>query len=81
MSILLPGKHVPLESSLIGQTASFYSALPSASPVPRTWAVCRTKFERVTFERFALMLDVLYALHLIDLENGVIVKLRDDDAP
>lgn len=80
MSVLLPGKHVPLESSLISQTASFYLALPPKSQVPRAWAICKMQFERVTFERFVLMLDVLYALQLIDLENDTIVKLREADA-
>jgi hypothetical protein len=80
MSVLLPGKHVPLESSLISQAANFYSALPPESQVPRAWAICKTRFEHVTFERFALMLDVLYALQLISLEEDTIVKVREANA-
>lgn len=80
MSILLPGKHVPLESSLISQAASLYSALPASVQVPRAWAVCRTRFEHISFERFVFILDTLYALQLISLESETIVKQRGDDA-
>jgi hypothetical protein len=80
MSVLLPGKHVSLESSLISQAANLYSALPLQSQVPRAWALCKMQFEHVTFERFALMLDVLYALQLINLENDTIVKPRETHA-
>ena len=80
MSVLLPGKHISLEGSLISQAANFYSVLPPHSQVPRAWALCKMQFEHVTFERFALMLDVLYALQLISLENDTIIKLRGANA-
>jgi hypothetical protein len=80
MSILLPSKHVPLESSLINQSASLYTALPPASRIPRAWAICRTRFDHVTFERFTLMLDVLYALQLIGYQDETILKREGDNA-
>jgi hypothetical protein len=81
MSLLLPDKHISVTESLIGQAASFYSCLPAASPVPAAWISCKTLFGQITFERFALMLDVLYALHLIELNGSVVVKLRSVNAP
>jgi hypothetical protein len=80
MSILLPGKHVAPESSLINQSASLYKALPPASQIPRAWAICRTAFDHVSFERFTLMLDVLYALQLIGYQDETILKRGGDDA-
>jgi hypothetical protein len=80
MSVLLPGKHIPLESSLINQSASLYTALPPASRIPRAWAICRNTFDYVSFERFTLMLDVLYALQLIGYQDETILKRGRDDA-
>jgi hypothetical protein len=80
MAVLLPDKQVSLESSLISQAANFYLALPPESQVPRAWAICKMLYERVTFERFTLMLDVLYALQLISLEEDTIVRLREAHA-
>ena len=76
MSLLLPDKHITAKDSLVGQSAQLAAAMPEAVSVPRAWAIARDLFPQQPFSRFVLMLDVLVALHIVELRGALLMKLR-----
>lgn len=74
MSVLLPGKHIAVTESLVHQAALLHDQLPYAVPVARAWASCVDLFAPISFSRFILMLDTLYAVNLIDYRDGLLFK-------
>lgn len=79
--VALPSKHVSPPDSLLYQAAELHAALPAVCPLDHAWERCRERGQFISFDRFVLMLDVLRALGLLDLQRGVLVKRGDDAAP
>lgn len=73
---LLPDKHVSLASSLLGVGATILRKLDKPSTITGLWDRCRTADEVATFERFALALDLLFAVGAITVENDILVRSR-----
>ena len=74
MSLLLPGKHTPTEESLLHQAELLYAHMPGRGPVAHAWLIARELAPNVSFGRFVLMLDVLFALEIISFESDALVK-------
>ncbi|WP_372436058.1 ABC-three component system middle component 6 [Williamsia soli] len=80
MSLLLPSKHVSVEHALLTQAEKLYANISDNSPVAQCWLRCRVAFPTVSFNRFVLMLDTLYALEIVELDGDNIIKRRQIDA-
>jgi hypothetical protein len=73
--MILPDKSVTLSNSLIGLGSHIIIELSSPQTVSSLWEKARKKYSEIrTFEIFVLTLDLLYAMGLIGLENGIIKR-------
>lgn len=69
--MVLPGKHVPLDRSLLyigGQILRILDARPRS--VSSAWEQLREGDQRVSFEQFTLAASMLFALGALELEEG-----------
>ena len=73
---LLPDKHLSIGTSLLGVGATILRRLDRPSTVTGLWERCRQSEDIVTFGRFALGLDLLFAIGAIQIDNDVLVKSR-----
>jgi len=73
--MILPDKNITLSNSLIGLGSRIIIELNTPQTVSSLWEKVRRKCSEIrTFERFVLSLDLLYAMGLIELENGIIKR-------
>ncbi len=72
--MIMPTKHIPIEQSLLGAGAVVFSALAQPRTVTALWETVRDFRSVGTFERFVLTLTMLYALRVVRLEAGVLVR-------
>lgn len=73
--MILPDKNITLSNSLIGVGSKIIIELSTSQTVSSLWEKVRKKYLVIrTFERFVLTLDLLYAMGLIELENGIIKR-------
>lgn len=73
--MILPDKNITLSNSLIGLGSKIIIELNTPQTVSSLWEKVRKKYLEIrTFERFVLSLDLLYAMGLIELENGIIKR-------
>lgn len=73
---LLPDKHLSIGTSLLGVGAAILRRLDRPSTVTGLWERCRQSEDIATFGRFALGLDLLFAIGAIQIDNDVLVKSR-----
>jgi len=74
--MILPTKHIKLHNCLLNLGAILLKNITGKQTVTLLWDKIRSLPEVNTFERFTLGLDLLYALSLIDFEEGIIVRLK-----
>lgn len=72
--MLFPTKYLPLEDSFLGLGALLLKRLRHPQTPDRLWQSVRTDPHIATYARFVQTLDILYALKLIDLENGTLIR-------
>ena len=72
--MILPTKHIPAEQTLLGAGAVIFSRLSQPRTITGLWESVRESEAVGTFERFVLAVMMLYALHAVRFEGGVIVK-------
>jgi hypothetical protein len=81
--MILPSKHLRPEHALLGVGAVILRHLEGGRTVSEIWERSRqdnstgTNDGRVSFDWFLLALSLLYAIHAIELENGLI-RIRDE---
>ena len=85
--MLLPTKTLSPARSLLGMGGTILKILDEPKPVSRIWdeykraRAASPGAPTVTFARFVLSLDLLYAMSLIRYDHGRLVKTRDDSSP
>lgn len=72
--MLLPDKYIPIEDTLPALGQILYAKLRFPQPLSRLWFKVERRKEIGTYERFVYALDFLYALGLIEFENGTIKR-------
>ena len=72
---ILPDKHVSLSRSALGMGAVLLSEIADgrSSTVSALWERVRERPEILTFERFVLTLDMLFAFGLVTYKHGLVV--------
>lgn len=73
---LLPNKHIPLRSSLLGVGAYILERLDRPSSISGLWDRCRHSEDVASFERFIIALDLLFALGALKLEDSLLVRAQ-----
>ena len=74
--MILPTKHLPVDSSLIGIGAKILAALDGPCEVPELWSSVRHEAGVNSFDRFCNALVFLFAIGLVELgPDGSIVRV------
>jgi hypothetical protein len=68
----LPSKYVPVEHSAVGVAACLITSLGANDTVSSLWDRVRHDHRVRSFDRFANALAMLFAGHVILLDNGVL---------
>lgn len=72
--MILPDKYISASNSLLGVGAILIEHLNQPRTVTSLWSDLSKISEVATFERFILVLDLLYMIGAIELEEGLIYK-------
>ncbi|MHC9539256.1 MAG: ABC-three component system middle component 6 [Vulcanimicrobiota bacterium] len=72
--MILPTKHVSTEYSLLGAGADVLRHLDSPHTITGLWEKVRNATGTCAYWRFILALDFLFAIGVIDLIDGLLVK-------
>jgi hypothetical protein len=72
--MILPTKHISTRNSLLGVGAIIIEHLNYPRTVTSLWSDLSKLPEIATFERFVLVLDLLYMIGAIKLEEGLLYK-------
>jgi len=70
--MILPTKHIAPENSLLGIGAGLLTLLAHEQTVTRLWDRARAANRVLTFQRFILALDLLFAIGAIELTDGIL---------
>ena len=74
--MILPSKHISQDQALIGIGAILLKEIDQPQTVTSLWETVREEDAIGTFERFVLALDMLHIIGAINLENGLIVRVK-----
>ena len=74
--MILPTKHISTRNSLLGLGSVVLVRLRYPRTVTSLWSDLSKVPEVATFERFVLVLDLLYMMGAIELEEGLLRKCR-----
>ena len=74
--MILPSKHIKLANSLLNLGAILLNNLEEKCTVTLLWDRTQKYSEVKTFERFTLGLDLLFTLNLVEMHEGLIMKVR-----
>lgn len=75
--MILPTKHIPTGHSLLGVGAIILGALERPRTVSSLWDHLRGRPEVGTFSRLVLAVDLLYALGAVELDDGLLRRVRE----
>jgi len=74
--MIMPTKYIPIQNSLLALGSIVLKNLKRPQSISSLWEKMRHVPEISTFERFTLILDLLFALELIDFEKGLLFRVR-----
>ncbi len=74
--MILPSKHISQDQALIGIGAILLKEIDQPQTVTSLWETVREEDAIGTFERFVLALDMLHIIGATNLENGLIVRMK-----
>ena len=72
--MILPTKHLQPDRSLLSQGAFLISRLSQPQTVNALWAAARETSGVRSFDQFCLGLSFLFAIGLVRVEDGVVVR-------
>lgn len=72
--MILPTKHISTRNSLLGVGAIVINHLNYPRTVTSLWSELSKVPEVATFDRFVLVLDLLYIIGAVELEEGLLRK-------
>lgn len=74
--MIIPDKNIKLQNSLLGMGAQVLSELQTSETISSLWEKIKTNKAINSYEKFVLTLDFLFMLNLIDLQEGIVVKVH-----
>lgn len=74
--MILPTKHLPLERTLLAAGAQTLRCLDRPLTVSGLWDRVRQETAFPSFDHLMLTLDILFALGMVDLEEGKLTRRR-----
>ena len=73
--MILPTKHLPISKCLLGSGAKILEQLKMPTTISSLWEKVKKFSEIQTFEKFLLILSLLYTLNTIELSDGLLRKI------
>ncbi|MEV7801932.1 ABC-three component system middle component 6 [Microbispora sp. NPDC088329] len=70
--MIAPNKYVQTSHSILGQAAEILTLRRSGMSISSLWDEVKAK-KHISYERFILSLDFLYAVGLVDLHEGTLL--------
>lgn len=70
--MIMPTKHISINKSLIGVGGLILSHLKRPNTISNLWNTLRKHPDVVTFERFILTIDMLYAIGAVEMVDGLL---------
>ncbi|MGW7312638.1 ABC-three component system middle component 6 [Streptomyces sp. NPDC054865] len=70
--MIAPNKYVNTRNSILGQASSILALRNSGATVSSLWNEVRDKGDDISYERFILCLDFLYAVGIVELDGGTL---------
>ncbi|ADQ45535.1 hypothetical protein Calkro_0641 [Caldicellulosiruptor kronotskyensis 2002] len=78
--MIFPNKTTKLSYSLLGCGSYILQELKNPQTVSALWEKVKIKYKELkNFEKFILTLDFLYILGMIEFENGLLRRSKEDD--
>jgi len=74
--MILPTKHISPENSLLGVSALVLKNLNKPRTITSLWEDVRKLTQVGTYQRFILSLDLLYLMEVIELEEGLLRRVK-----
>lgn len=74
--MILPTKHISIDGCLLGSGAQVLRRIHHPQTVSKTWDQVRSSGEIVTFPRFILALDLLYAIGAVEIRDGLLQRVQ-----
>lgn len=74
--MILPNKNILLSNSLLGTGSKMLIELKFPQTISSLWENVRNDKKIKSFEKFVLTLDLLYSIGLIEIEEGIIKKVK-----
>jgi len=75
--MILPNKHVSIKRSLLGQSGLVLRHLKRPKTLSTLWEQVKTTGEVRSFNRFLLALDLLYMIGAVELDRGLIRRVKE----
>ena len=76
--MIMPNKNIKLEYSLLYCGAMILESLQEIDTISFLWDKARQTETMVNYEKFVLTMDYLFLIGAIRMENGMIVRCRND---
>jgi hypothetical protein len=74
----MPNKNIKLEYSLLNCGAIILENLQEIDTISSLWEKARLTETMVNYEKFVLTMDYLFLIDVIRMDNGMIVRCRND---
>lgn len=76
--MIMPDKNIKLSYSIFGIGSIILNSLYRSKTISSLWEEVKKYKEINNFEKFVLALDFLFSLNLINLDNGLIRRVKND---
>ncbi|MFH8696722.1 ABC-three component system middle component 6 [Streptomyces chartreusis] len=70
--MIAPSKYVNTKNSLLGQSTALLAVRQDGTTVSELWDKVREAGTDISYERFILCLDFLYAVGLVEIQGGTL---------
>jgi hypothetical protein len=78
--MIMPDKNIVLQYSILGSGSIVLKELKRPETISSLWEKIKERREIQSFEKFVLTMDFLYALNIIEYNNGLIrIKEKSND--
>jgi hypothetical protein len=74
----MPNKNIKLEYSLLNCGVIILENLQETDTISSLWEKVRSSETMVNYEKFVLTMDYLFLISAVRMENGMIVRCRND---
>jgi len=74
--MILPTKHISENEALVGVGATLLHELGTPTTVSGLWEKVRDRKNIGTFERFALAANLLFLMGVVELRDGLLIRVQ-----